>query len=123
MDIKRIAKATTQTLISYLTYQAVRVVIEQLKETDPPRSLWLHQFSSQERIQDGEVYLQALMGSQQELALRIMTVRAHLAEEIREFLPEMLMTEMQAANARHRRSYLERLTQLSLQDPPPDQVE
>jgi len=120
MDIKRIAKATTQTLISYLTYQAVRVVIEQLKETDPPRSLWLHQFSTQERIQDGEGYLRDLMGSQKELALRIMTVRAHLAEEISGFLPEMLTTEIQAANAQHRRHYLERLTQLPLTGDPPD---
>ncbi|GAB4212449.1 MAG: chaperonin family protein RbcX [Synechococcales cyanobacterium] len=112
MDLKAIAKATTRTLISYLTYQAVRVVIEQLKETDPPRSLWLHQFSNQDRIQDGEVYLNDLIQAEQALALRIMTVRAHLAEEISSFLPEMLTTTMQAANADHRRHFLERLTQL-----------
>lgn len=112
MDLKHIARMTTKILMSYLTYQAVHVVIDQLKETDPPRSLWLHQFSTQERIQDGELYLADLMQERKELAMRIMTVRAHLADEISDFLPEMLTSSVQQANAEHRRAYLERLTQL-----------
>jgi hypothetical protein len=35
MDIKQIAKDTTKTLVSYLTYQALRTVLAQLDETDP----------------------------------------------------------------------------------------
>jgi O-methyltransferase involved in polyketide biosynthesis len=117
MDLKRIAKDTTKTLVSYLTYQAVRVVIAQLDETEPKRAYWLHQFSSRERIQDGEAYLQALFRERQDLAFRILTVREHLANEISEFLPEMLRSSVQEANMEQRRQQLERITQLDLTTP------
>ncbi|WP_416674456.1 RuBisCO chaperone RbcX [Egbenema bharatensis] len=112
MDLRQIAKDTTKTLISYLTYQAVRTVIGQLRETDPPRSFWLHQFSSRERIQDGEVYVQTLFKEQPDLAFRILTVREHLAEEIADYLPEMLRSTMQQSNIEQRRQQLERMTQI-----------
>ncbi len=111
MDLKRIAKDTTKTLTSYLTYQAVRVVISQLDETEPKRAYWLHQFSAREKIQDGEAYLQALFQERQDLAFRILTVREHLANEIAEFLPEMLRSTVQQANMDQRRQQLERITQ------------
>ncbi|MEM6453125.1 MAG: chaperonin family protein RbcX [Cyanobacteria bacterium P01_D01_bin.105] len=113
MDLKRIAKDTAQVLISYLTYQAVRTVLGQLKETNLPRYHWLHEFSSRDRLQDGEAYIQALFNEQPELALRIMTVRKHLAEEVAEFLPEMLTTGIQQANMEHRKKHLERMTQMT----------
>jgi hypothetical protein len=113
MDLRQIAKDTTKTLISYLTYQAVRTVIGQLRETDPPRSFWLHQFSSKERIQDGEAYVQSLFKEQPDLAFRILTVREHLAEEIADYLPEMLRSTMQQSNMEQRRQQLERMTQVS----------
>lgn len=112
MDLKQIAQNTAKTLQSYLTYQAVRTVIAQLSETDPPTSFWLHNFSSREKIQDGEAYIQALLRERQELAFRILTVRAYLAEEVVDFLPEMVRTGIQAANMEHRRQYLERMTQI-----------
>jgi hypothetical protein len=112
MNLKQIAKATTQTLISYLTYQAMRTVHAQLTEMDPPTALWLVHFSTLAKMQDGEAYLQELLQHKPDLAFRIMTVRAHLAEEIAEFLPEMLLTGIQQANMEHRRNRLERLTQL-----------
>lgn len=112
MDLRRIAKDTTKTLISYLTYQAVRTVLAQLSETDPPRAMWLQQFSGKERIQDGEAYLQALFQERQDLAFRILTVREHIAEEIADFLPEMLRSTIQQANTEQRRQQLERITQL-----------
>jgi O-methyltransferase involved in polyketide biosynthesis len=117
MDLKRIAKDTTKTLVSYLTYQAVRTVIAQLDETEPKRAYWLHQFSSREKIQDGEAYLQALFRERQDLAFRILTVREHLANEIAEFLPEMLRSSMQQANMEQRRQQLERMTQVDLATP------
>ena len=46
------------------------------------------------------------------MAMRIMTVRQHIAEEICEFLPEMVIASLQQANMEHRRQHLERLTQL-----------
>ncbi len=119
MDLKQIAKDTTKTLISYLTYQAIRTVEKQLRETNPPLSIWLNQFSTTGKIQDGEAYLQALLSENQELAFRIMTVRAHLAEEIVSFLPEMVSAGIQQANMSHRRQYLERITQLNLPESVP----
>ena len=117
MDLKRIAKDTTKVVISYLTYQAVKTVIAQLRETNKPLGFWLHNFSSTEKIQDGEAYLGNLLQEHQELAFRIMTVREHLAKEMVEFLPEMILTGVQQSNIEHRRQYLERITQLQISDP------
>jgi hypothetical protein len=117
MDLKRIAKDTAKTLSSYLTYQALRIVLEQLSETDPPQSLWLHGFSSKISVQDGESFLRALLQEKQELAFRIMTVRQHLAEEVADFLPEMVRSDIQQSNMEHRRQQLERITQLTISEP------
>ena len=114
MDFKQVAKNTVKTVISYLTYEAVRVVLAQLHETDPPRAYWLHQFSSRDKIQDGEAYLQALFQERQDLAFRILTVREALAQEIVEFLPEMIVSGVQQANMNQRRHQLERMTQMDL---------
>lgn len=119
MNLKQIAKETTKVLTSYLTYQAVRTVVGQLSETNPPLAIWLNGFSSTGKIQDGEAYLQELLEAQPDLALRVMTVRLHLAEEIAEFLPEMVRTGIQQANTEHRRQHLERMTQLDLPAPAP----
>jgi hypothetical protein len=120
MDLKNIAKDTAKVLISYLTYRAVRVVVAQLSETNPPLSIWLSQFSSTGKVQDGEAYLRELIQENQDLALRIMTVRANLADEVTDFLPEMARSGIQQANIEHRREYLERITQLHTSDAPPD---
>lgn len=117
MDLKQIAKDTAKTLSSYLTYQAVRTVLAQLSETNPPLALWLHRFSSTDKIQDGEVYIQNLLREKPDLALRIMIVRDHLAQEVADFLPEMVRTAIQQANMEHRRQHLERITQLDLPIP------
>ncbi len=113
MDLKRTAKETAQVLMHYLTYQAVRIVMDQLKELDPPRGYWFNGFANRHNLQDGEAFLQALLREQADLALRVMTLRQHLADEITEFLPEMVTTGLQAANMEHRRQHLERITQLS----------
>jgi RbcX protein len=119
MDIKHITKATAKVLASYLTYQAVKTVLAQLSETDPPQALWMSRFSSQDKIQDGEAYLLELLEVRQELAFRIMTVREHLAEEVLEFLPEMTRIEILKANTEHRRQHLEKITQFTLSDSEP----
>lgn len=120
MDLKQIAKDTAKTLQSYLTYQAVRTVLAQISETNPPLALWLHRFSSTDKIQDGEVYIQNLLREKPELALRITIVREHLAEEVADFLPEMVRAGIQQANMEHRRQHLERITQLDLPSPSPN---
>jgi len=118
MDLKRVAKDTAKVLTNYMTYQALRIVLDQLGETDPPQALWLHSFSADQGVQDGDAYLQALLVEKQELAFRIMTVRQHLAEEVADFLPEMVRTNIQQSNMEYRRQYLERMTQLSLSEHP-----
>jgi RbcX protein len=116
MDLKRIAKDTARTMQSYLTYQAVRTVLAQITETNPPLALWLHGFSSNDKIQDGEAYIEDLFLAKPELALRVMIVREHIAEEVAEFLPEMVRTGIKQANMQQRRQHLERITQLSTSD-------
>ncbi|NEU71548.1 chaperonin family protein RbcX [Hassallia byssoidea VB512170] len=119
MDLKQIAKDTVKTLSSYLTYQAVRTVLTQLGETNPPLALWLHNFSA-DKIQDGEAYIQSLFREKPDLALRIMTVREHIANEVTDFLPEMIRIGISQANTEHRRQHLERITQLNMSIPSPE---
>jgi len=117
MDLKQVAKDTVKVLNSYLTYQAVRIILAQLAETNPPMAYWLTKFSGKEIIQDGEAYLVELLREKQDLAFRVMTVRQHLAEEVTDLLPEMVRTSIQQANMDHRRQHLERLTQLTVTEP------
>ncbi|MBD2230718.1 RuBisCO chaperone RbcX [Phormidium tenue] len=112
MDLKQTAKDTAKVLTSYLTFQAVKTVLNQLKETNPARAYWLNGFSTKEALQDGEAYLSALLEESADLAIRVMTVRQHIAEGICEFLPEMVVISIQQANMEHRRQHLERITQL-----------
>jgi hypothetical protein len=117
MDIKQVAKSTAKVISSYLTYQAMQIVLAQLSENNPPLAIWLRSFSGQTILQDGELYLQALLGQNQELAFRIMTVREHLVEEIMDDLPEMMCHEIKHKNSQHRRQQLEKLSQLSIIEP------
>ncbi|MGB3791070.1 MAG: chaperonin family protein RbcX [Phormidesmis sp.] len=116
MDLKRIAKDTTQVLTSYLTYQAVRTVLSQLLEANLPLFHQLNEFASREKLQDGEAFISELLLEHTELAFRIMTVRSHLAEEVAEFLPEMLTTNIQQANMGHRKKQLEKMTQMTSEE-------
>ncbi len=120
MDIKHITKATAKVLASYLTYQAVKTVLAQLSETDPPQALWFSRFSSQDKIQDGDAYLRALLEERPELAFRVMTVREHLADEVLEFIPEITRTEILKTNSEHRRQHLEKITQFTPSNFEPD---
>jgi hypothetical protein len=117
MDLKQVAKSTAKVISSYLTYQAMQIVLAQLSENNPPLAQWLHSFSGQKVVQDGELYLQALLVENQDLAFRIMTVREHLVEEIMDDLPEMMCHEIKHKNSQHRRQQLEKLSQLSITEP------
>jgi Xaa-Pro aminopeptidase len=92
--------------------------LAQLGETNPPLAHWLQNFSAG-KIQDGEAYIEELFLVKSDLALRIMTVREHIAEEVTDFLPEMVRTGIQEANIKQRRQHLERITQLDLSSPSP----
>jgi RbcX protein len=117
MDRKQVAKATTKVISSYLTYQAVQTVLAQLTETNPPLALWLRSFSGRKIVQDGEVYLLALLAENQELAFRVMAVREYLVEEIMDDLPEMVFHDIKQKNSQHRKQQLEKLSQLSITEP------
>ena len=108
---KKVAQDTAKVLQSYLTFQAVKTIIDQLSETNPSQAIWLRQYSSGNRVQDGEAYLESLLLEHKDLVLRIITVRDHLAQEVLDFLPEMVLTNIQKSNLEKRRQLLERLTQ------------
>lgn len=108
---KQIATETAQVLQSYLTYQAVKTIIAQLSETNPPMALWLTQYSSGNKIQDGEAYIQGLMLEHKDLVMRILEVRNNLAEQILDLLPAMVRQNLEQSNINNRRQLLERLTQ------------
>jgi hypothetical protein len=120
MDLKQVAKETAKVLTSYLTYQALKLVLAQVTETNPPLAIWLTEFSATHSIQDGDAYLEALLQVESETALRIMTVRQHLADEITEFLPEMVQANIQKSNMLHRRQHLEKLSGLVPPESSPD---
>ena len=46
------------------------------------------------------------------MAFRLLTVREHIAEQIADFLPEMLRTGIQQVNLQQRTQQLERMTQV-----------
>ena len=110
---KKIANDTAEVLQNYLTYQAVRVILEQLSETNPKQAIWLRQYTTSHNIQKGESFIEGLMGEDKELVLRILKVREYLASEVMEFMPQMVRHRISQANVEHRRQLLERLTSSS----------
>ncbi|AFZ46101.1 chaperonin family protein RbcX [Cyanobacterium stanieri PCC 7202] len=117
MSYKQTVKDTAKVLQGYLTYQAVKLIIEQLTETNPSLAIWLREFSYNHSIQDSENYLQALVIENKELVLRILAVRKDIAEQTVEFLPEMVKSNIEQSNIEHRRYLLERLTQTKSASP------
>jgi hypothetical protein len=113
MHPKEIAKDTAKVVQNYLTYQAVKLIVAQMAETNPGEAIWLRQYSSGGKLQDGEKYLEELMTQLQgkPLVMRILTVRDDLAQQVLEYLPEIVSTSITQANLEHRRRLLERLTQ------------
>ena len=110
-----IARDTTKVVQNYLTYQAVKIIIDQLTETNPGEAIWLRQYSSGGKLQDAEKYLDELMAevNGKPLVMRVLTVRDDLAKQVMEHLPGMVCGSVQEANLTHRRRLLERLTQSS----------
>ena len=108
MDLKAITDATVKMLATYLTYQAVQVIAAQLHDTSPRRAFWFNQFSGQSPIHDGEEYISRLFAEDPTLAGRVMTVRAHLAEQIAGSLPPLVIASIQQANVEQQRRYVER---------------
>lgn len=108
---KQVAAETAKVLQSYLTYQAVKTIIAQLSETNPPMAIWLTEYSSGNKIQDGEAYIEGLMLDHKDLVMRILEVRKYLAEQVLDFLPDMVRQNLEKSGLDNRRQLLERLTQ------------
>lgn len=111
MDLPRIARETSQMLVNYLSYQALLTVLDQLAETNPSAALQLRQFAASQNLQESDRLVDALMAADPEMALRLMTVREHLAEALLDYLPQMVLARVQEANLEQKRHLLERLTQ------------
>jgi len=65
-------------LMNYFTYKAVRTVLTQLYEMNPPSYRWFYSFVAVNKPTDGKLFLRALSKERQELAERVMVTRLHL---------------------------------------------
>ncbi|KAF7816046.1 chaperonin-like RbcX protein 2, chloroplastic [Senna tora] len=65
-------------LLNYFTYKAVRTVLQQLYEMNPPQYRWLYNFVASNKPGDGKHFLRSLVKEQQGLAERVMVTRLHL---------------------------------------------
>ncbi|KAK2992339.1 hypothetical protein RJ640_015427, partial [Escallonia rubra] len=63
---------------NYFTSKAVRTVLYQLHEMNPPQYMWFYNFVRSHEPEDGRLFLQALAKEKQELAERVMITRLHL---------------------------------------------
>jgi len=113
VDSKRLAREAAKTLQTYVTFQAVKLVLEQLNETNPSQAIWLRQYVLDNPIRDDGDFLEGLIRDRKDLVFRVLTVRAEIADTVLEFLPELVRSNITEANIKLRRSMLERLTQTS----------
>ncbi|MBA0719663.1 hypothetical protein Golax_007320 [Gossypium laxum] len=65
-------------LLNYFTYKAVRTVLNQLYEMNPPQYTWFYQFVAANKPSEGKRFLRILGKERQELAERVMITRLHL---------------------------------------------
>ncbi|KAI3796472.1 hypothetical protein L1987_39143 [Smallanthus sonchifolius] len=65
-------------LRNHFTKKAVRTVLYQLYEMNPPQYIWLHNFIAENDPADGKKFLRNLAKENQDLAERVMITRLHL---------------------------------------------
>ncbi|KAK1315107.1 hypothetical protein QJS10_CPA06g01525 [Acorus calamus] len=65
-------------IINYFTQKAVRTVLYQLYEMNPPSYTWLYNYIAQNNATDGHHFIRHLAKERQELAERVMITRLHL---------------------------------------------
>ncbi|XVF19278.1 hypothetical protein REPUB_Repub11eG0096400 [Reevesia pubescens] len=65
-------------MLNYFTYKAVRTVLNQLYEMNPPKYTWFYQFVATNKPSDGKRFLRILGKEKQDLAERVMITRLHL---------------------------------------------
>ncbi|KAK1259062.1 hypothetical protein QJS04_geneDACA010259 [Acorus gramineus] len=65
-------------VINFFTQKAVRTVLYQLYEMNPPAYTWLYNYIAQNDAKDGNRFIRRLAKERQELAERVMITRLHL---------------------------------------------
>lgn len=65
-------------VINYFTYKAVRTVMNQLYEMNPPTYRWFYDFVVNNKPGEGKGFLRKLVKENQDLAERVMITRLHL---------------------------------------------
>ncbi|KAL8542283.1 hypothetical protein ACS0TY_003230 [Phlomoides rotata] len=65
-------------LINYFTFKAVRTVLEQLYEMNPPQYKWFNNFCAENVPNNAKRFLQTLVKERRELAERVMITRLTL---------------------------------------------
>ncbi|KAK7305319.1 hypothetical protein VNO77_43223 [Canavalia gladiata] len=65
-------------MLNYFTYKAVRTVLHQLYEMNPPQYTWFYNFVAANKPGDGKRFIRSLGKEQHELAERVMVTRLHL---------------------------------------------
>ncbi|KAG4952842.1 hypothetical protein AAZX31_14G009800 [Glycine max] len=65
-------------ILNYFTYKAVRTVLQQLYEMNPPQYRWFYNFVATNDPADGKHFIRSLAKEQHQLAERVMITRLHL---------------------------------------------
>ncbi|KAG0565895.1 hypothetical protein M758_7G020800 [Ceratodon purpureus] len=65
-------------LLDYFTYKAVKTVLAQLSEMNPPEYAWFYNFVVNNKPQDSKLFVRILVKERQELGERVMVTRLHL---------------------------------------------
>jgi len=65
-------------IVNYFTYKAVRTVLNQLYEMNPPEYRWFYEFVATNRPGNGKRFIRTLVKERQVLAERVMVTRLHL---------------------------------------------
>ncbi|GKU94039.1 hypothetical protein SLEP1_g7577 [Rubroshorea leprosula] len=65
-------------LLNYFTYKAVRTVLNQLYEMNPPKYRWFYNFVVMNKPGEGKRFIRILGKEKQDLAERVMVTRLHL---------------------------------------------
>ncbi|KAL8527516.1 hypothetical protein ACS0TY_005384 [Phlomoides rotata] len=82
-----------QQIMDYFTYKAVRTVMNQLYEMNPPQYRWLYHYVASNEHGYGKTFIRNLVKDQQELGERVMVTRLHLYERWTKFCDHTKMYE------------------------------
>ncbi|XP_027149508.1 chaperonin-like RbcX protein 2, chloroplastic [Coffea eugenioides] len=65
-------------ILNFFTYKAVRTVMNQLSEMNPPQYRWFNDYVAANKPRDGKRFIRSLAKEKRELAERVMVTRLYL---------------------------------------------